>query len=135
MVALPHTSAARRTTYFEFWDPEQGASCWHGNGHKFLVPRNSTIVFAIRGTNSMLDVLVGTHNKTHLCRKRGCLCAQDDLNIWGPAAIMQAFSLAGRSLGSLGSLGPLLAMQPFARATKIMSRILSRTRARGVEHF
>ena len=73
--------------------------------------------------------------KTHLCSKRGCLCAQDDLNIWGPAAIMQAFSLAGRSLGSLGSLGPLLAMQPFARATKIMSRILSRTRARRVEHF
>ncbi|CAE7262893.1 EMB2076 [Symbiodinium sp. CCMP2592] len=53
-----------RTTYFEFWDPE-----------------NSTIVFAIRGTNSMLDVL-------------------DDLNIWGPAAIMQAFSLAGPSLSS-----------------------------------
>jgi len=52
------------TTYFEFWDPE-----------------NSTIVFAIRGTNSMLDVL-------------------DDLNIWGPAAIMQAFSLAGPSLSS-----------------------------------
>ncbi|CAE7677164.1 unnamed protein product [Symbiodinium microadriaticum] len=53
-----------KTTYFEFWDPE-----------------NSTIVFAIRGTNSMLDVL-------------------DDLNIWGPAAIMQAFSLAGPSLSS-----------------------------------
>ncbi|CAE7034745.1 unnamed protein product [Symbiodinium sp. CCMP2456] len=52
------------TTYFEFWDPE-----------------NSTIVFAIRGTNSMLDVL-------------------DDLNIWGPAAIMQAFSLAGPSLST-----------------------------------
>ncbi|CAE7238631.1 unnamed protein product, partial [Symbiodinium pilosum] len=52
------------TTYFEFWDPE-----------------NTTIVFAIRGTNSMLDVL-------------------DDLNIWGPAAIMQAFSIAGPSLSN-----------------------------------
>ena len=63
----------------------------------FLVPRNSTIVFAIRGTNSMLDVLVRTHGPqlNYIQRAGMGICAQDDLNIWGPAAIMQAFSLAG----------------------------------------
>lgn len=50
------------TTFFEFSDPD-----------------NSTTVFAIRGTSSMLDVL-------------------DDINIWGSAVIMQAFSTIGPSL-------------------------------------
>jgi len=52
-------SSSDWTTFFEFTDPH-----------------NSTTVFAIRGTSSMLDIL-------------------DDINIWAPAAIMQLFSKAG----------------------------------------
>lgn len=60
------------TTFFEFTDPD-----------------NSTTVFAIRGTSSMLDVL-------------------DDINIWAPAVIMQLFSKAGP--GVSGSTARAVAM-------------------------